>query len=658
MSLANGNERLREGIGGLYDLFRQAPHLGSLVDPKTQSGDLFVAGFTALQSLLQRAILNESDLDSYSVGVSAQGAAHAAHLLSRHFTLVATNVPYLGDRKQSPVIKKYCVDAHPTTKSNIATCFAERCYALASSNGTTALVTPQNWLLQDSYSDFRKHMLRTAQWDFVVKLGPGAFEIISGEVVDVILIALTKSKPHSLHEMFSLDVSGESNVNEKSLALHSCNTEFVAQASQQLNPDCRVTLSERSSVELLESFAIAPQGIITGDMDKWVRLFWEVPEFGARWKRFLSTADGAVPYSGREHVVDWSTSGKGMIRPRPGNLALGKKGVAVNQMGRIVSTLYCGELYDGNIAPIIPHQQTNLAALWAFCSSPQYGVEVKRIDKKVNLTNGSLLKVPFAINEWQIVADSTFPNGLPNPYSDDPTQWLFRGGITGSTDPLQVAVARLLGYCWPEQPNSKDADNLADSDGIVCLPGVRGEPAAAERLLEVLHNAYGQNWSDSVLHTLLTNADCKAGTTLDDWLRNQFFEQHCKLFHNRPFIWHIWDGRKDGFAALLNYHKLTHKALENLTYSYLGDWLTAQSKSDKPGADLRLGAAQELQDKLKLILAGEPDYDIFVRWKPLHEQAIGWNPDLNDGVRQNIRPLVVAGVFKKEPKMLPHGMTM
>ena len=39
-------------------------------------------------------------------------------------------------------------------------------------------------------------------------------------------------------------------------------------------------------------------------------------------------------------------------------------------------------------------------------------------------------------------------------------------------------------------------------------------------------------------------------------------------------------------------------------------------------------AAQALQDKLKLILAGDPPYDIFVRWKPLHKQAIGWNPDL------------------------------
>jgi len=33
----------------------------------------------------------------------------------------------------------------------------------------------------------------------------------------------------------------------------------------------------------------------------------------------------------------------------------------------------------------------------------------------------------------------------------------------------------------------------------------------------------------------------------------------------------------------------------------------------------------------------------------MSEQPIGWNPDLNDGVRLNIRPFVTAGVLRKNP---------
>jgi len=49
--------------------------------------------------------------------------------------------------------------------------------------------------------------------------------------------------------------------------------------------------------------------------------------------------------------------------------------------------------------------------------------------------------------------------------------------------------------------------------------------------------------------------------------------------------------------------------------------------------------------------SGEPPHDIFVRWKPLEEQPIGWDRDLNDGVRLNIRPFVTAGVLRKNPKI-------
>lgn len=56
---------------------------------------------------------------------------------------------------------------------------------------------------------------------------------------------------------------------------------------------------------------------------------------------------------------------------------------------------------------------------------------------------------------------------------------------------------------------------------------------------------------------------------------------------DRPFVWHILDGRPDGFHALVNYHKLDHATLQKLTYSYLGNWIQQQSddaKDDKPGA--------------------------------------------------------------------------
>ena len=109
---------------------------------------------------------------------------------------------------------------------------------------------------------------------------------------------------------------------------------------------------------------------------------------------------------------------------------------------------------------------------------------------------------------------------------------------------------------------------------------------------------------------------------------------------------------------MVNYHKLDYKALEALIYTYLGDWITRQRDDVETGADGaegRLRAAEHLRSELIKILQGEPPYDIFVRWKPLHEQAIGWDPDLNDGVRLNMRPWLHAKPYCEPNQRLRQG---
>ena len=129
-----------------------------------------------------------------------------------------------------------------------------------------------------------------------------------------------------------------------------------------------------------------------------------------------------------------------------------------------------------------------------------------------NVDHATLVKVPFDIDRWREVAKETDP--LPEPWSDDPTQWLFEGRPERSTSPLQVAVARLVGYRWPEQPESDDLDVFADADGIVCLPAVAGEPPAADRVQQLLAAAFGESWTPAKVKELLEQAGSKKNKCL------------------------------------------------------------------------------------------------------------------------------------------------
>lgn len=391
-----------------------------------------------------------------------------------------------------------------------------------------------------------------------------------------------------------------------------------------------------------------------------------------------------------DKVVLWE-NGTGILSNYPsanirGRSAWDKKGVNAGQMGYLPSSLYYGDLYGVNSASIIPATEHHLAAIWCFCSSKKFNESVRQIDQSIKVTNGTLVKIPFDLERWTKVAEEQYPNGLPEPYTNDPTQWIFHGHPCGSVvwdeetkrtthaelrvddTVLQVAVARLLGYQWPAELDaemelateqrdwvvrSQELNQFTDDDGIVCLPAVRGEKAADQRLEAFLQAAYGEAWTTPLKNRLLETV---GGKSLNQWLRDKCFEQHCKMFQHRPFIWHIWDGLNDGFSALVNYHMLDKAGLERLIYTYLGDWIRTQQSgmaSGEDGAQERLAAAEALKRELEAILEGEAPYDIFVRWKPLAEQPIGWNPDLNDGVRLNIRPFLNArDVSKKDAGVL------
>lgn len=660
-------ERIKNGLLNLHRLFSQAPTLGSLIDPKQLKDDVFAAGYEAIQPYLAAVLDTEKvDDETHERAVAAAGMVKAADILAGKYSMVITNVPYLGRGKQDDVLKDYIECHYPEGKADLALTMVQRCTAFEAVGGTTAIVGPQNCLFLASYSELRKRLLKAAKWNFIAALGPKAFQTPMWDF-NVMLLCLTRSSAPADHIIMSIDVVTQKTPDKKASGLQKECIVFLEQKRQLAHPDAKVVIGVLLEAKPLGLIARSYQGLKTGDDGRFRAAFWELSDIAYPWRFFQSTVSAITPYAGRQSILRYEKDGSEIARNQ-GQGGWGNTGVAISQMAQLPATLFMGEAFDSNVAPILPFRQELLLALWAFCSSPDFVFEIRKLDQKVAVANGTFSQVPFDLSHWQKVAVEKYPDGLPEPESDDPTQWLFHGRPEQSTAPLQVAVARLLGYRWPAELDDKmrlstrartlvkrcgELTKFVDNDGIVCIPAVRGEEPASERLLR-----------------LLTACKIEPEVDLDDWLRNNFFEEHCKLFHDRPFIWHVWDGRKrDGFHALVNYHKLSEgggkgrRLLENLTYAYLGDWITRQKddvKRGEGGAEDRLAAALELQKRLEAILSGEPPFDIFVRWKPLHEQPIGWETDINDGVRLNIRPFMAfdipggktgAGILRYKPNI-------
>jgi len=658
-ALAGDDEQLGRSLLGLHRVFGQADTLGSLIDPRLaehQDGlikrDLSV-GVSAdrVRALVGLALQSEGQEDTV-LGHAAEDVVHAATLLGEHYTLVATNPPYLSRQKMVKELRDH-LDIHfGRAGGDIAAAFIMRALAMASPAGSVAMVLPLAWHAQPAYREMRKSILEHNRWNFTAVLGSGAFRTIGGEVVTTSLSLISARPPKPGDAIAAVEVSAEKSVEAKASALR---TEPIIRvepsALLQLDSHRIVVSRVDPAATRLGVAADSRTGTRTSDNQRLRLHFWEV-KYSDRWQKLQVAPTTDDPYAGREYVILWE-DGSGTLAELAeiglasiqGMNAWGKKGVCLGLTGSLRATLYTGEIFDMSCGVIWPKNENDLAALWAYCSNPEFAMRARELDKQMKLTTKTLVQVPFDRSRWESTAAEAGP--LPDASSTDPTQWLFDGGVPSSQFPLQVGIARLLGYAWPDQ-QLDDLVGLEDSDGIAALVSLPGEPDLVTRLRELLAVAYSSDWSSALERKLVTDAGGKNGR-LEDWLRDSFFAQHIKIFDNRPFLWQIWDGRKDGFSAIINYHRLDRRTLEKLTFTSLGAWIDRQkheARAERAGADARLVAAEDLQRKLKLILDGAPPYDVFVRWKEMAEQPIGWEPDVDDGVRLNIRPFVTAGVLR------------
>ncbi len=658
-------------LGRSGSAFSSAPLLGSLLPVQFDSAQWEKA-------LAKEDSRGAGDAEGEEQFIAAQGFARALALLRERYDVVVTNPPFLGRGRMCDALREFVEAQFYDARHDLGAVFLEYCLKLAKPEGRVGCVLQQSWLFAGSYGAHRRAILQQSALQSVANLGEGAFRSVDAAGAFPSLLVFERVVPDVESHISVFDVATYRTAEEKAVALRSAVPDALAFAQVCGSPDYLVAMTQGGGLPPLSEFATPYVGLQTSDYPRYCRFFWELPLRTGDWEYMQESPEETGKLTGLSSLFYWQqgsgdlmSSGLAYIR---GQAAWGKKGVAVSRMRQLEAGPYLGNFYNQTTAAIIPRDESLLPAVMAFCSSDEYTEAVHEIDRRICVANAALGRVGFDLPRWQAEAERQFPNGLPAPHTDDPTQWLFHGHPAASSDPLQVAVARLLGYRWPaECDNSLELSETtrgwvescaklashADDDGVVCLPPVRGEKAAHERVLNLLIAAWESaepgSWKTSVLAGLLAGAGC-SGRTLEAWLKDKFFEQHARLFNHRPFVWHVWDGLADGFSALVNYHKLDARLLDRLTHTYLGDWIRTQEGAASKGVDgaqMRLAAARQLKAKLEAIAVGEAPLDIFVRWKPLGRQAVGWSPDLNDGVRLNIRPFMTAEVLRhnRPPKL-------
>lgn len=382
-ALASGSTELEYALFALHDLFSMAPVLGSLLEPT--GGDLFESEKLReierlLEPLLQRARL--ADPNEREGLISARGMADAAFLLHQKFDLVITNVPYLKGGDHGPELKRYCEQRYPLSKYDLATVFLERTLHFLKRGGASAIVTQQYWLFLKYYEGLRGRLLSETSLRLVPRLGPGAFEQIKGEVVNVDLQIIEKTKPASGQISYGQEIGEAGSLEDKKQLLTVGPLQFASQDNMLRNPDMRISYVEYDNTKSrLSKYADFGKGSVTGDGNRYLRKFWEVDRVEAGHQYWLNSPEEGRIISGREEIVLWerprhdpSTEPGFALR---GQRAFGKLGVAIGKAGQLRFTPYFGELFDDNIAVVFPIKEADLESIWNFCVSGELEKQIR-----------------------------------------------------------------------------------------------------------------------------------------------------------------------------------------------------------------------------------------------------------------------------------------
>ena len=371
--LLSNKELVAQDLRALQADFAQAPLLGSLLDPaRSLKDDLATSNVQALRELLTQALAQESSAadaphgELLELALSARGLLDAARLLQGRYHLVITNVPYLARGKQNDTLKAYCAQHYPDAKNDLANVFLERCLELAhpakagQGAGVVQIVMPQNWLFLTSYKKQRESLLQRVQWNLLARLGPGAFETISGEVVQAVLLTQTRAPAPEGFALHGVDASAPKSALEKALLLREGAVVAVSQKGQLGNPDARIALELMESTQTLNVYGRVYQGIGTSDASRFIQKFWEASSLDGGWVYYQMAPDKDVGVSGFHSRLLWCDGAGPLVKVCQkdaqfrGKSAWGRRGISLAVTRGVYRGEYFGSHFDCTFGALVP----------------------------------------------------------------------------------------------------------------------------------------------------------------------------------------------------------------------------------------------------------------------------------------------------------------
>ena len=380
-----------------------------------------------------------------------------AEVLAQQYDVVVTNPPYLGSSRFSPLLDKYVKENYADVKSDLSMVM----YQAAINNfskryGFIAFITTSSWMFLSSFEKLRDCLNHAATLYNLVDFGT---ELFDGKVGHNPIVSWVTRKAHIDYKMTAIRLVDYcySRRDEKEPEFFNPKNRYTAQQSNFSKiPGSPVAywVSEKifnifENYTCLESYAVPRQGLITGDNERFLRMWFEVSQVNTAFER--NTAMKWMPinkggefrrwYGNQEYVVNWDNEGyeiinfkdeKGKLRSRPQNIAFNfRESVSwslVTSGG--FSARYYPNTFMFNVAGISCFPQKHLNYILGLLNTPIVSSITQILNPTINMNAGDVAKVPIIISDEkeptiQILVE-TVKNSSKHDWDSYETSWDFK----------------------------------------------------------------------------------------------------------------------------------------------------------------------------------------------------------------------------------------
>lgn len=241
-----------------------------------------------------------------------------AVMLSQKYDAVVTNPPYMGSSGMGANLTNFVKKYYPDSKSDLFAVFIEVCSHMAAEKRYQAMITQHAWMFLSSYEKLREKMLLTETVN-MAHLGARAFEEIGGEVVQTTSFVRCRTHIDGYKGTYCRLIEPTSQQGKEDMFLSSENRYFANQDNFAKIPGSPVAywVSEK----IINAFCGTPISCyaesngqnITGNNNKFLRLFWEVDghNIGKEYWAKCARGGGYRKYHGNDdNVILWTSEAR------------------------------------------------------------------------------------------------------------------------------------------------------------------------------------------------------------------------------------------------------------------------------------------------------------------------------------------------------------